>query len=310
VAATKEKKSGNATLLALSSVALVLPGVSTKAASPAPEAKGTAQYGYYTEEGDRMQAQVYHGDFIVPINDFFEFTFSYDWDVYIGATPSHSTPQVMADVITAASGSRTDPYEITQLLFAEQIVREARELASGTGAEKAIAGFNALIKRPIPDVKPVETFQFQPRENRKMPILGTNFYLGDVTMGLNAGQSIEPDFESTFGAINFSWELNNKLTTLSAGYSLTHNEITRTSGDAGGGGHHGGSDDDDDDKDAEEFRRESTFHGINLGLSQVMGKNTLFHLNGSYTNQAGYLSNPYKYLITHKIPPISEGDLA
>ena len=289
-------KKNNKTLLALSSVALGLHGISTKAATPTAEAEGNVQYGYYIEEGDRMQAQVYHGDFVVPINDFFEFTFSYDWDVYIGATPSHSTPQVMADVITAASGSRATPFKIAENIFQQPDARNARLSATGTQTEKGIIGLNAVIKRPIPDFKPVESFQFQPRENRKMPILGTNLYLGDVTMGLNVGQSIEPDFESTFGSINLSWELNNKLTTLSAGYTLTHNDITRSSGDSGGGGHHGGSDDDDDDKDTEEFRRESTFHGINLGLSQVMSKHTLFHLNGSYTNQAGYLSNPYKYV--------------
>ncbi|MFK5948491.1 MAG: DUF3570 domain-containing protein, partial [Methylococcales bacterium] len=33
---------------------------------------------------------------------------------------------------------------------------------------------------------------------------------------------------------------------------------------------------------------------FNLGLSQVLTKNTLFYLNGSYTRQRGYLSNPYK----------------
>ncbi len=292
MAATKVKKPGNATLLALSSVALSLPGISTKAATPVAEAEGNVQYGYYMEEGDRMEAQVYHGDFIVPINDFFEFTFSYDFDTYIGATPSYSTPQAMSDVIVAASGSDSDPYDIAFSLFLEPAARAARATAVGSNFEKIIAGYDAIIKRPISDFKPIQHLDIHPRESRSMPILGMNFYLNNLTLNLSGGVSIEPDFESTFGSANLSWELNNKLTTLTAGYSLAVNDITRTTG-SGGGGHHGGGND-DDDSDVEEFRRESTYHSINLGLSQVMGKNTLFHLNSSYTNQAGYLSNPYK----------------
>jgi hypothetical protein len=296
VAVTKVKKTGNTTLLALTSVALGLPGINTKAATPVTEAEGNVQYGYYIEEGDRMEAQVYHGDFTVPINDFLEFTFSYDWDTYIGATPSHSTPQTMTDVIVAASGSESDAYNIAQNLFTLPDSNNARIAATGTPLEKAITGLNAVIQRPIPNLKPVESFQFQPRENRDMPILGMNLYLNNLTLNLSGGISIEPDFESTFGSANLSWELNNKLTTLSAGYSIAVNDITRTTGSGGGGGHHGGASIDDDNEESEEFRRESTSHSINLGLAQVMGKNTLFHLTGSYTNQAGYLSNPYKFV--------------
>jgi hypothetical protein len=292
VAVTKARKKSNATLLALTSVALALPGVNVKAGVPVAEPEVNVQYGYYEEEGERMKAEVYHGDFVVPINDFLEFTFSYDWDTYVGATPSYSTPQAMNDVIVAASGSDSAPYDITFGLFTESDVIAARLAAPGTPLEKVVAGFEAVTKRSIPDSKPVLLFQTQPRENRDMPIFGTNLYLGDVTVGLSSGVSIEPDFESTFGSINMSWELNDKLTTLSAGYGLTLNDIIRTAG-SGGGGHHGGG---GGDEDAEDFTAESTFHSINLGLSQVMSKNTLFHLNGSYTNQAGYLSNPYKFV--------------
>ena len=51
----------------------------------------------------------------------------------------------------------------------------------------------------------------QPRESRTMPILGTNLYLGPVTLGLSGGFSTEPDFESAFGSSNLSWESNDKM---------------------------------------------------------------------------------------------------
>jgi len=238
VAVIKARSKGNATLLALSSVALALPGVSAKAGVPAAEPEVNVQYGYYEELGDRMEAEVFHGDFIVPVNDFLEFSFSYDWDTYVGATPSYSAPQVMADVVAAASGSDSAPYDIAFNLFLESDVVAARLAAPGNALEKIITGYEAVTKRFIPDSKPVELFNVQPRENRDMPIFGTNLYLGDVTVGLSSGVSIEPDFESTFGSINMSWDLNDKLTTLSAGYGLTLNDIIRTAGTAGG--HHGG----------------------------------------------------------------------
>ncbi len=291
VAVTDRKKKGNATLLALSSVALALPGIQAEAAIPIAEAETNIQYGYYREEGNRMEAEVYHGDFIVPISDFLEFSFSYDWDTYIGATPSFSAPQVMTDVVTAASGADTAAYDIAFNLFLEQDVIAARLAATGTPIERIVAGYEAVTKRLIPDFKAVQLFQKQPRENRDMPIFGANLYFDDVTVALKAGASIEPDFESTFGSINMSWELNNKLTTLSAGYGLTLNDISRTTG-SGGGGHHGGG----GDGTTEVFRAESTFHAFNLGLSQVLSKNTLLHFNGGYTNQSGYLSNPYKFV--------------
>ncbi len=268
-----------------------LPGISAKAAVPVAEPEANVQFGYYKEEGDRMEAEVYHGDFIVPINDFFEFSFSYDWDTYVGATPSYSAPQVMTDVVVAASGEDRKPGLIALDLSATPDAGKARleAIANGVvGRQVAIAGFEGVINRDITDFNPITLFQVQPRENRDMPIFGAKFYLGDVTIGLSSGVSLEPDFESTFGSINMGWELNNKLTTLSAGYGLTLNDIIRTAGSSGG--HHGGG----GDENAEDFTAESTFHSINAGLSQVMGKNTLFHLNGSYSNQEGYLSNPYK----------------
>ncbi len=290
VAVTDGKKKCNTTLAALGSVAFALPGISTKAAVPVNEAEGNVQYGFYKEEGDRIEAEVIHGDFIVPVNDFLEVTFSYDWDTYVGATPGHSLPSVMSDVVAAASGSDKEPFNITfRKIFRHPDAIAAFAQSTGTPKQKAVSAINAVINRPIINYKPEMIFQIQPRENRDMPVFGANFYYKDLTVGLSGGMSIEPDFESNFGSISVSLDLNNKLTTLTAGYSLTSNEITRVTGSAGG--HHGGG-----DEVVEIFKAESTFHSFDLGISQVLGKNTLFHVNGRYTNQTGYLSNPYKFV--------------
>jgi hypothetical protein len=73
---------------------------------------------------------------------------------------------------------------------------------------------------------------------------------------------------------------------LSAGYALTGNEIGRSG--SHGAGHHSGF--------SEELDETSTFNNFTLGLSQILSKNTLLQINGGYTAQRGYLTNPYKFV--------------
>ncbi|MFM8332395.1 MAG: DUF3570 domain-containing protein, partial [Candidatus Methylumidiphilus sp.] len=126
-------KPGSAALAALTSAALSLPGL-TLAAVPVAEAEGNVQYGHYQESGNRITVDVYHGDFVLPVNDRIEFTFSIDRDTYSGASPAYSLPETMTnqlqykqkangtsasiatpgDVVSAASGGVTSQ-GLTQL---------------------------------------------------------------------------------------------------------------------------------------------------------------------------------------------------
>src|SRR5690606_34813992 len=84
-------------LLALTTAALGLPGIDAPAATPVSQAQGNVSFGYYQESDNRMQVEVTHGDFIIPVSDRLEFTFSIDRDTYTGATPAFSIPATMAD---------------------------------------------------------------------------------------------------------------------------------------------------------------------------------------------------------------------
>ncbi len=300
VAVTKRNK----TLTAFTCAAMSLPGIKTNAAVPVAEAEGSAQYGYYREQGNRMQAQVYHTDFVVPFADRVEFTFNADLDTYVGATPLYSVPDSIPDIVSAASQSFEAAWHMASpLLFSDESDALRPKFINEIILREGLPGFQADIPRFLKeaDLRVIDTFINHPisnstktrqviaeipRESRTLPILGANLYLGNFTLGLSGGYSIEPDFKSSFGSGKLSWELNDKLTTVSAGYSLTHNEITRLGGH--GSGHHSGF--------SEELDETSTFNSFTLGISQILSKNTLLQLNAGYTAQRGYLSNPYKFV--------------
>ena len=295
MAATKVKQSTSTSLLALSSAALMLPGITAKAASPEPEPKATAQYGYYAEEGDRITANVYHGDFVVPVKDWAEFTFSFDQDTYVGATPSYSVPAGISELVTAASDVAPEALGLNALGTSPRLkptqIAVINDIINGKlplNTDPVVEVIRRLIETPVPDFNtPVQVLSQQPLESRNQPVLGANFYLGPVTLGFTGGYSNEPDFHSVFGSGNVNLELNHKLTTLSAGYSLANNDIIRAAVTQGGPHDHGTG-------GLKDFEASNTYRTIDLGFSQVLGKNTLFHLNGDYTRQRGFLSNPYK----------------
>lgn len=292
MAVTKICKKGNATLLALSSAALTLPGVAVQAGIPVAEPQLTTQYGHYVEKGERMKVDVYHGDFVVPVKDNFELTFSFDQDTYVGASPHFSTPYGSSDAISAASD--IDPFSLSVIVIdahsdvKQGVLNDIRgRIIPPTNAN--IETFRRLIDAKTIDytARPNVTLAPHPLETRNMPVLGANFYWGPVTLGISSGFSIEPDFESTFGSETVSWELNNKLTTLTVGSSFSNNNIIREAVSLGGPHDHSTG-------NVPDFKASNRFRTFNLGLSQILTKNTLLHLNGSYTRQRGYLSNPYK----------------
>ncbi len=330
------------TLAALTGAAMSIPGIQVKAAIPVAEPEVNMQYGYYREQGDRMRAEVFHSDFVIPFAERVEFTFNADFDTYVGATPLYSMPLIrpdtmdaagafsaqqmsekLVDVVAAASAEFEAAWHMASpLLFSSESTAIESEITTDIVARE---GLNYFVNFPFdtnvkPEfkkeakVKTIERFvnfslpssnkitqklAVQPRESRNMPILGANVYLGPATLAFSGGFSNEPDFKSAFGTTNLSWEFN-KSTTLSAGYSLTGNKITRSGGH--GSGHHSGF--------TEVLDEKSTFNKFYGGLTQVLSKNTLFQFNAGYTAQRGYLSNPYKFVyIRGEVTPEEYYDL-
>jgi len=155
--------------------------------------------------------------------------------------------------------------------------------------ENTIALYRDMLNKLVPDGDtPVQRFMLQPQETRSMPQFSARYYWDATTLSVNGGLSDEPDFLSNFGSFNLSHEFNDKLTTVSAGYGMTNNQITR------GTGHTGAGHDHDEPPAYPALNEESTSHNFNASLSQVLDKNTVYQFSTSFTHQAGYLSNPYK----------------
>ena len=157
--------------------------------------------------------------------------------------------------------------------------------------------YQQILNRSVPNgTQTVERFQLQPQETRSMPQFSARYYFDNTTLTASGGLSDEPDYLSNFGSINVSHEFNDKLTTLSYGYSLTTNEILRgtdSNHSAATAHNHGGN---DNSPQYAKLNETSDFNGFNLGLSQIFDKDTLFQSTINFTHQSGYLSNPYKFV--------------
>lgn len=132
------------------------------------------------------------------------------------------------------------------------------------------------------------------RDVRDEVDLSGSYYLDDLTLTVNAGRSSENDYTSNFFNLDGRWEVNDKLTTLAAGFGFAsdtvwavaenHVDKNATAREPGVGG----------DK--------STFQSL-LGLTQVLDKNSLFQANLTYNHSEGFLSDPYKFaLVLAPIP--------
>lgn len=102
-----------------------------------------------------------------------------------------------------------------------------------------------------------------------------NYYHGDTTVGLGGGVSKEHDYNSDFVNFDLRQELNNKLTTVAFGYGYSSDVVSPTHQD---------------------WSKDKRSHQFLAGLTQVLGKNTLWQGNLTYSFSDGYLTDPYKYV--------------
>lgn len=199
----------------------------------------------------------------------------------------------LTDVFAADKKTQQDTVDASKVKQEANLNTAAIETSKAAGdflsQKTKIALYRKMLNTTVPQGNPtVQRFQVQSQETRSMPQFTARYYFDDTTLGITGGLSDEPDFLSNFGSFNISHELNNKLTTLSGGYGMTSNQISRTSGHANTGHDHS------EDIAYPDLNANSKFHNFNFGLSQVLSKNTLYQFSSTYTHQSGYLSNPYK----------------
>ncbi len=113
------------------------------------------------------------------------------------------------------------------------------------------------------------------KEERNVVNLGMSYYLEETTLNLSGGVSRENDYISEYVQGGFSWDTNQKMTTLFSTLSLSWDEIEPTK---------------------KFFTEKKKTHQLLLGVTQILDEKSLFSSNITYSDNNGYLSDPYKYV--------------
>ncbi len=123
-------------------------------------------------------------------------------------------------------------------------------------------------------------------EKRTQQSIGVDYLNDKSTLSYSYTTSIENDFDATTHSFGISQEMFGSMTTVSLGYSIGDNIITKTGDD--------------------EFLKTSGFKDFRTSVSQVLTKNLIFALNYDVITDKGFLNNPYRS-IRYKDSPGQDG---
>ncbi len=116
------------------------------------------------------------------------------------------------------------------------------------------------------------------RDRRSEITIGSRYYLENGSVGGNMGYSEEDDYRAVYFGLNGERHFNNDLTTLSAGFSYSSDDIFPT--------------------DAALFNRvtdeDKQSSSVYFSISQIINQVSSIQTALSVTDQTGFLSDPYK----------------
>ena len=280
-----------------------------------------------------------HGSGRFTLTDRIKFSFNYLQDTWSGATPIGTTfvaaggnrPHALID-------SQNNIIAVTGASPLADVVKYS-ETFIDKNLKHTYPGIydpNLGVYRPgIQNDNLTHVLSYASPETRKQGDFKLSYQWDEAELSIGGGISVENDYESRFGNLGGRFEFNQKQTTLSWGVSYTNsdtkatldpdglpfyntsayaiNECNTIGGNTpldtnsapsgylenictfnsiGGGG-------------PQYNRSAAILHGnrqdwgVNLGLSQVLSKNSLVALDLGYTRSTGYLSNPYKIVYAY-----------
>jgi len=114
------------------------------------------------------------------------------------------------------------------------------------------------------------------KEERTQQSFGIDYLYDKSIMSYSYTTSSENDFESETNSFNITQEFFGGLSTLSLGYTLGDNTITRSTDDV--------------------FKRNASTTGYRVSLSQVLTKDLLMGLTYEVITDKGFLNNPYRQI--------------
>jgi hypothetical protein len=291
VAATEAKVSPprSGALRALTAAALALPGLMAGTAHAADGDEFTFEYRHY-EEGERnLDGQSYRDLQLKPLEvdsfaagvrgsltDRVKFGLDYSQDTWSGATPITTAPHA-AIAGQLFSGASTPTF-----------------FSTNGKHQPVVVNFRAKALQFVPDSQLVDILSTASPETRRQVSGKLGYAWDSTTANIGGGISDEPDYKSYFFNTDGSLDLDQKLTTLSWGASYTTSNIA-ASQDTNQGADLGDY--------AGQIRLKDnieTLYGTrhdfaaDLGLTQIISRDSLVSGTFSYTRSSGYLSDPYK----------------
>jgi hypothetical protein len=315
VAVIDEKDKLKANLQALTTAALVLPGLFSPVSAHAAEGDEVDfQYSHYQEgkrnialsgadpnstlntsgkSFDPIEVDSLHGHANISLTDRVKFAFNYIQDTWAGATPAATVPfstgmgnqaVIKNDVIVGASPN-LGQYAIFDSKF---------NPLSPTEAIDPNTGGNIYVK----DRRLTHVMATASPETRKQGDFKLSYDWDNASVTVGGGISIEDDYDSRFGNIGGRFDFNQKQTTVNADLSYTNSYTHATPEHYNFIGYdlvpasqlyHPNGD-----------RTWNTIQGTrqdwatHVELTQVLNKDALLGMDFSYSRSTGYLSNPYK----------------
>ncbi len=276
-----------------------------------------------------------HGSSRITLTDRVKFAFNYIQDSWSGATPIGTAPieangnrarysQSGAITVTGASPLAGIFQGVTPFFIDRKL-----------NAYKTV--FDPTLGKLVPSREDHlnHVLSYASPETRKQGDFKLGYQWDDAALDIGGGISIENDYESRFASLGGRFDFNQKQTTLNWGVSYTNSDtfatldpdalpyistdayeisgcdftngnlIPLTTPKVAASGHIENTCA-FDPQNAQFSRSTAVLHGNRqdwggqLGLTQVLDKNSLISLDLGYTRSTGYLANPYKVVYAFK----------
>jgi hypothetical protein len=145
-----------------------------------------------------------------------------------------------------------------------------------------ISGATPIGAPPLPGQSTVPKVNID--DIRRAGFIEPGFKFGRHTISPQFAISVESDYESYGAALTHSIDFNEKNTTLTWGLSHAFDRILPNPGES----------------IFEPERKDST--DLLVGITQILGQNTVFRANATFGYSDGYLSDPYKRVLFTDFP--------
>jgi hypothetical protein len=323
-----KKSNGNA-LQALTSAALLLPGLFCNLALAADGDEVDFHYSHYQESernissavinplsGDNAVAEIKNslnpievdsifGRSKVTLTDRIKFAFNYTQDTWGGATPITTAPAVFganAELVPANGNTvvGASPYlqGVNQILLDRKLNPVYSQIPFDSSSRLIR---NNQLSHTLATASP---------ETRRQGDFKLTYEWDEAALSVGGGISVEDDYESRFGNIGGKWDLNQKLTTLNLDLSYTNSDTNATLShdtlpylDIKAYELRGQIDTVSSKANANILQANRQDWGTHFGVTQVLNKDALASADVSYTRSTGYMANPYKAVSVVFIDP-------